>query len=254
MVRSTRRSRPSRPTMMIRVSLAGLALAFSTSEVTNLIPTGRSTAGMASVTAIGPNDVRVSGMSVHRINRNRKANPLYGAREEFSAGYIQTVSLYAPVTNGPNTQQMAFVLTEQQKARAIALAEAKAAETKAVKVKSAETAVAAVESDAGPAGKVGEETTGGVIVAYAPASGPVTDAPFDAVIADGSLDPHVMIPGVAATHAWVNKPLPAAARSESELKCLAIAIYFEARGEPEDGQIAVAQVVLNRLKNPTYPN
>ncbi|MGE0233152.1 MAG: cell wall hydrolase [Flavobacteriaceae bacterium] len=37
-------------------------------------------------------------------------------------------------------------------------------------------------------------------------------------------------------------------------KCLATAIYFEARGEPELGQRAVAQVVMNRVSNPTYPD
>jgi Cell Wall Hydrolase len=36
-------------------------------------------------------------------------------------------------------------------------------------------------------------------------------------------------------------------------KCLANAIYFEARGEPVRGQIAVAQVVLNRAFSPYYP-
>ncbi len=29
------------------------------------------------------------------------------------------------------------------------------------------------------------------------------------------------------------------------MKCLAEAVYFEARSEPEEGQAAVAQVVLN---------
>jgi spore germination cell wall hydrolase CwlJ-like protein len=37
-------------------------------------------------------------------------------------------------------------------------------------------------------------------------------------------------------------------------KCLAEAIYFEARGEPVRGQIAVAQVVLNRAFSGYYPN
>jgi spore germination cell wall hydrolase CwlJ-like protein len=37
-------------------------------------------------------------------------------------------------------------------------------------------------------------------------------------------------------------------------KCLATAIYFEARGEPVRGQIAVAQVVLNRAFSGYYPN
>jgi spore germination cell wall hydrolase CwlJ-like protein len=35
--------------------------------------------------------------------------------------------------------------------------------------------------------------------------------------------------------------------------CLATGIYFEARGEPEQGQIAVGQVILNRVAHPLYP-
>jgi spore germination cell wall hydrolase CwlJ-like protein len=37
-------------------------------------------------------------------------------------------------------------------------------------------------------------------------------------------------------------------------KCLANAVYFEARGEAVRGQIAVAQVILNRVFSPFYPN
>ena len=37
------------------------------------------------------------------------------------------------------------------------------------------------------------------------------------------------------------------------VRCLAQAIYFEARGEPFEGQMAVAQVVLNRVADPRYP-
>ncbi|MFN3937729.1 MAG: cell wall hydrolase [Gemmobacter sp.] len=38
-----------------------------------------------------------------------------------------------------------------------------------------------------------------------------------------------------------------------EFECLARAIYFEARGEPLHGQIAVAEVVLNRVDSPRFP-
>jgi spore germination cell wall hydrolase CwlJ-like protein len=38
-----------------------------------------------------------------------------------------------------------------------------------------------------------------------------------------------------------------------EQRCLAEAIYFEARSEPEEGQAAVAQVVLNRVRSGLYP-
>lgn len=40
----------------------------------------------------------------------------------------------------------------------------------------------------------------------------------------------------------------------AELMCLALAVYFEARSEPLQGQAAVAQVVLNRVENPKYPS
>lgn len=40
----------------------------------------------------------------------------------------------------------------------------------------------------------------------------------------------------------------------AEENCLARAIYFEARSESELGQVAVAKVVLNRVKDPEYPN
>jgi spore germination cell wall hydrolase CwlJ-like protein len=40
---------------------------------------------------------------------------------------------------------------------------------------------------------------------------------------------------------------------ERERRCLATAIYFEARGEPVRGQIAVAQVILNRVRSPQFP-
>ena len=37
------------------------------------------------------------------------------------------------------------------------------------------------------------------------------------------------------------------------LNCLTSAIYYEAGSEPEEGQRAVAQVVLNRVRNPAWP-
>lgn len=47
---------------------------------------------------------------------------------------------------------------------------------------------------------------------------------------------------------------PMAGLSDKELWCLATAIYFEARGEAYRGQVAVAQVVLNRVKDHRYPD
>jgi spore germination cell wall hydrolase CwlJ-like protein len=39
---------------------------------------------------------------------------------------------------------------------------------------------------------------------------------------------------------------------DSDLNCLATAVYFESRGEPMEGQLAVAQTILNRVESGRY--
>lgn len=43
-------------------------------------------------------------------------------------------------------------------------------------------------------------------------------------------------------------------RRASDLQCLAENVYFEARGEPVNGQYAVAEVTLNRTMAPNFPH
>ncbi len=45
-----------------------------------------------------------------------------------------------------------------------------------------------------------------------------------------------------------------AKHKERELNCLAEAVYYESRSETKDGQKAVAEVVLNRVKSKNFPN
>ena len=55
----------------------------------------------------------------------------------------------------------------------------------------------------------------------------------------------------------LEQQVASAARAETdgrEQDCLASAVYFEARGEPLKGQLAVADVVLNRVRSPKYPD
>ncbi|MEZ5681366.1 MAG: cell wall hydrolase [Erythrobacter sp.] len=52
---------------------------------------------------------------------------------------------------------------------------------------------------------------------------------------------------------FARREMSASAQATAE-KCLAQAIYYEAALEPERGQRAVAQVVLNRVRHPSYPN
>jgi len=41
---------------------------------------------------------------------------------------------------------------------------------------------------------------------------------------------------------------------QQNLACLALNVYFEARGEPEAGRYAVAEVTMNRVSSRRYPN
>jgi spore germination cell wall hydrolase CwlJ-like protein len=45
----------------------------------------------------------------------------------------------------------------------------------------------------------------------------------------------------------------AKARHRADLECLTEAVYYEARSESASGQLAVAQVVMNRVKHPAFP-
>ncbi|TIU51395.1 MAG: cell wall hydrolase [Mesorhizobium sp.] len=80
-------------------------------------------------------------------------------------------------------------------------------------------------------------------------------SPFEALLQDEQPNSGRFIPPMAkGDHAWIQNPLPASVFSKPEQKCLANGIYFEARGETVRGQAAVAQVILNRVRNPAYPN
>nr|WP_245247747.1 cell wall hydrolase [Tianweitania sediminis] len=92
--------------------------------------------------------------------------------------------------------------------------------------------------------------------AYAPVEDDYAKtSPFAVLLRGSDPDNGRFIPPVAeGDHGWMSQPLPATVFTAAEQKCLAYGIYFEARGEKEKGQAAVAQVILNRVRNPTYPN
>jgi spore germination cell wall hydrolase CwlJ-like protein len=72
-----------------------------------------------------------------------------------------------------------------------------------------------------------------------------------------------LAPSIASEAAWLYKngwPLyaladryGATASLDKETNCLATAVYFEARGESLEGQLAVAHVVMNRAASGKYP-
>ncbi|MFL6863884.1 MAG: cell wall hydrolase [Allosphingosinicella sp.] len=75
-------------------------------------------------------------------------------------------------------------------------------------------------------------------------------APEDAVKINAGI-PVSTLPNPAA------RPFRAAFATPADrtraVECLAAAVYYEAGFEPTDGQRAVAQVVLNRVRHPAYP-
>lgn len=59
----------------------------------------------------------------------------------------------------------------------------------------------------------------------------------------------------SATYATLAAAVAAqdAVASDAEHNCLAIGIYYESKGEPLEGQLAVAEVILNRAKSGRFP-
>ncbi|MEW6623193.1 MAG: spore cortex-lytic enzyme [Bacillota bacterium] len=56
------------------------------------------------------------------------------------------------------------------------------------------------------------------------------------------------------TSAQITAERSVPAASKDDVQLLARAVYGEARGEPYVGQVAVAAVVLNRVRHPSFPN
>jgi len=78
-------------------------------------------------------------------------------------------------------------------------------------------------------------------------------SPFASILRDEKEQGRFFPPVKKNDHDWAGDALPPLVFSSSEQQCLAAGIYFEARGEPVKGQAAVAQVILNRVRNPAYP-
>lgn len=88
----------------------------------------------------------------------------------------------------------------------------------------------------------------------------VGDYPVVQAVVRTAIDPVTSAAGPATTTPPAAVPLSAlveANKAGAELdeqgKCLATAVYFESMGEPVEGQLAVANVVINRARSGQYP-
>lgn len=98
-------------------------------------------------------------------------------------------------------------------------------------------------------------------VRRAEALGSTTPTPADSTpveVAAIAAPPQVEAPDASAAPRASSRPGFATLidhdRAAREQRCLAEAIYFEARSESDEGQAAVAQVVMNRVSSGLYPS
>ena len=113
--------------------------------------------------------------------------------------------------------------------------------------------VVATMATPAPAAPAATSTSGSAWIAQGTVLDPAAKAVSSAVVA--------VRPAAAPVHADSlmqlvgDMPIPVdSAQLSADMKCLAQAVYFEARGEPIEGQLAVAEVVINRAKSDIYPD
>ncbi len=167
-----------------------------------------------------------------------------GADLSFRVGSTRTVTTLAPRAPLPEDAAEAVnetVATTQRTTAAVSPAQGASAATPA-------------QSDPALSERAAHGAT--PAVSRAVALGSSTPAQPDAVPIEVSSFPRAML-AIARGEDAPQRPNYAAFidqdKMDREKRCLAEAVYFESRSEPEAGQAAVAQVVLNRVSSGLYP-
>ncbi len=220
-------------------------------KVASLAPGARNTI----VRGLGPRVIGKTAVDIPdevRVNRSSKGNRLVTMAPdrqmvEMSAGSLYSMASLIGPELGRDLPRVAFVQPQPYTGATDGTAMAYNAEGKATgkpldldKMMMARSAAAAGFS---------------LVSAYAPNAVADTALPFAALFGmPPGPTPEQQAVDRENPHWWVANPLPVSALKASEQRCLAEAIYFEARGESVEGQVAVGQVVINRVKNPAYPD
>lgn len=96
------------------------------------------------------------------------------------------------------------------------------------------------------------------MTAYAPSHGRDLAGAFsgDSLLIENAVQTASILMPAPGVPMDVDTPLVRVKASvmEQERRCLAAGIYFEARGESTEGQLAVARVILNRVSSKHYPD
>jgi len=190
-----------------------------------------------------------TGRKPQQVNRAQKGDRVVSASakrppDHFSAGSVlERHSMFAPLDVGGNVE-LAFVKAKPP-AEALQVAAAFHPKKKII-----DRLAPKADLPVMVASLVRESVPN--ILAYSPEP-KLQRSPFAAILEDNT--PLNIVPRLGeGDHRWAAKPLPRASFSAKQQRCLTAGIYFEARGEPVRGQAAVSQVILNRVKNPSYPD
>ena len=194
------------------------------------------------------------------VDRSRKGDPLIAIRPTLetrkapAAAPVETAVAAPPPVDAPSTTQKVEA-SAALPAEAAPIATSPRDDAPGTAPRNAPETVAAVE--AAPAPELVDRALHGATpsVSRAIALGSSTPAQPDATPIEVTEFPgatFALAPpanGVRPDYAALVDP----ARLDHEKRCLAEAVYFESRSEPEEGQAAVAQVVLNRVQSGLYP-
>jgi len=179
----------------------------------------------------------------NRINRGRKGDRLTTMAQAALSGDVISGSIYEMpsmlASNGKAAMpRVAFVKPKKNLTNAMRLARANAGKPMdlTARVRNAYLVSASLAS------------------AYAPSVTESKDSPFALLLGNRSETETIRTAARSKSDKhFAGKALPASVLLASQRKCLSEAVYFEARSEPWRGQVAVAQVVLNRVKSKHYP-
>jgi len=201
------------------------------------------------------------------IDRSRKGDPVVGLRPTFSSQLRQKGGLDAL-----RARQMIFAEAETLQSDAFALNEAPASPDTFTPWPSGESPTTTpTRADASPAQPGSTETIRPANIAERLMQGATPDVGRAEALAsttpatdDATPVEVVALPTLPHEESADLSPIPADRPDYASLidedqwrheqRCLAQAIYFEARGESDKGQAAVAQVVLNRVSSGLYPS
>lgn len=211
-------------------------------------------------------DLKQSAGAFPEVDRTAKGAPLYSSPETLSRRAVDLHNASTAMRLSSVRDERALPPTvmmegpfeaEPYELQTFQPEEEGAGDAALIVTSSTQSPIAAASGSTGSGVTVGMGDGSTPSVTRATALSSATPAPMDEMPMEISAAPVSLFAGIPAWSNDTSQPnysaLVKATNWDSEKRCLAEAVYFEARSEPPDGQAAVAQVVLNRVRSGLYP-